>query len=178
VPIKLLVNRSNARRSSAYTHRHHLRLTPDCQADQRSLTPKRSTRAASGPLRLGFSEHLPERLGRSAEVAPNVSNELSNYSRRRSATATGRSWKFRRPRRCQGSVGRYGPGGAAARAGPARATGTRCGYGTPPPASRSATRSSPTPTGWRRSRTVGCPTAADTRLSDRLDRDGSSRWPS
>jgi hypothetical protein len=33
----------------------------------------------TGRFGVGFSERLPERLGRSAEVAPNVSNELSNY---------------------------------------------------------------------------------------------------
>ncbi len=33
----------------------------------------------AGRFGVGFSERLPERLGRSAEVAPNVSYELSNY---------------------------------------------------------------------------------------------------
>jgi hypothetical protein len=33
----------------------------------------------AGRFGVGFSERFPERLGRSAEVAPDVSNELSNY---------------------------------------------------------------------------------------------------
>jgi hypothetical protein len=33
----------------------------------------------AGRFGVGFSDRLPERLGRSAELAPNVSNELSNY---------------------------------------------------------------------------------------------------
>ena len=42
MPVRLLVNRSGAPRSSGYTHGPDLRLPPHCQACQRSLTRKRS----------------------------------------------------------------------------------------------------------------------------------------
>ena len=47
MPVRLLVNRSGAPRSSGYTHGSHLRLPPHCHARQRSLTRTKSRSARS-----------------------------------------------------------------------------------------------------------------------------------
>ena len=77
-------SRPNCRPTDPDSGRHERRCTRPKRhiagiPRQRSCPDVEAVSPFTGrPLQRRFSERFPERLGRSAEVAPNVSNELSN----------------------------------------------------------------------------------------------------